>query len=83
VRWHFSFPTINVNVAELPSHDAALARAQEQLASWVKDEEVSDAVFRIIATIPMEWVGHTEREGLPFDIEQFFSRLREDSVQNG
>jgi hypothetical protein len=57
--------------------------AQEQLAPWVKDEEVSDAVFRTTATIPMEWAGHTEREGLPFDVEEFFSRLREDSVQNG
>jgi len=57
--------------------------AQEQLAPWVKDEEVSDAVFRTMATIPMEWVGHTEREGLPFDVEEFFSRLREDSAQNG
>ena len=26
MRWDFSFPTINVNVAELPSHDAAMAR---------------------------------------------------------
>jgi hypothetical protein len=52
--------------------------AQGQLAPWVKDEEVSDAVFRTMATIPMEWVGHTEREGLPFDVEEFFSRLRED-----
>ena len=57
--------------------------AQEQLAPWVKDEEVSDAVFRTMATIPMEWVGHTDREGLPFDVEEFFRRLREDGVQNG
>ena len=57
--------------------------AQEQLAPWVKDEEVSDAVFRTMATIPMKWVGHTEREDLPFDVEEFFRRLREDSVQNG
>jgi hypothetical protein len=57
--------------------------AQEQLAPWVKDEEISDAVFRTMATIPMEWVGHTDREGLPFDVEEFFRRLREDGVQNG
>ena len=44
--------------------------AQEQLAPWVKDEEVSDAVFRTMATIPMEWVGHTDRDGLPFDVEE-------------
>ena len=57
--------------------------AQEQLAPWVKDEQVSDAVFRTMATIPMEWIGRTEREGLPFDVEEFFRRLREGSVQNG
>ena len=55
--------------------------AQEQLAPWVKDEEVSDAVFRTMATIPMEWVGHTEREGLPFDVKEFFRRLREPHPQ--
>jgi hypothetical protein len=57
--------------------------AQEQLAPWIKDEEVSDAVFRTMATIPMEWIGHAEREGLPFDVEEFFRRLRQDGVQNG
>jgi hypothetical protein len=57
--------------------------AQEQLAPWVKDEEVSDAVFRTMATIPMEWIGHTDREGLPFDVEEFFRRLKEGTAQNG
>jgi hypothetical protein len=57
--------------------------AQEQLAPWIKDEEVSDAVFEAMATIPMEWVGHTELEGLPCDVEKFFRRFREGSVQNG
>lgn len=51
--------------------------AQEQLAPWVRDEEVSDVVFRTMAAIPMEWVGHTVREGWPFDVEEFFRRLRE------
>jgi hypothetical protein len=57
--------------------------AQEQLAPWVKDEQVSDVVFQTMATIPMEWIGHAEREGLPFDVEEFFRRLSEGSVQNG
>jgi hypothetical protein len=57
--------------------------AQEQLAPWVKDEQVSDAVFRTMATIPMEWFGHTPREVLPFDVEEFFRRLREGGAQNG
>jgi len=57
--------------------------AQDQLAPWIKDEEVSDAVFRTMATIPMEWIGHTEREGLPFNVEEFFRRLSEGGVQHG
>ena len=56
---------------------------QEQLAPWIKDEEVSAAVFEAIATIPMEWLGPTVREGLPFDVEEFFRRLKEGGVQNG
>ena len=51
--------------------------AQAQLGPWLEGEQVGDAVFRTIATIPMEWIGHTEREGLPFDVEDFFHRLKE------
>jgi hypothetical protein len=28
--------------------------AQEQLAPWIKDEEISDTVFRTMAMIPMQ-----------------------------
>jgi len=35
--------------------------AQEQLAPWVNEEQVSDAVFRTMAAISMEWLGHTPR----------------------
>ena len=57
--------------------------AHEQLAPWIKDEEVSDAVFQTMATMPMEWIGSTERQGLPFDVEEFFRRLSENGVQYG
>lgn len=57
--------------------------AREQLAPWLKDEEISDAVFRTMATIPMGWIGHTDREDFPFDIEKFFLRLKDGGVQNG
>jgi hypothetical protein len=57
--------------------------AQERLAPWVKGEEVSEAVFQTMATIPMEWIGHTDREGLPFDVEEFFLQLKDGAVQNG
>lgn len=57
--------------------------AQERLSPHVRDGEVSDAVFRTMATIPMEWIGHTEREGLPFDVDEFFRRLSKGGVQDG
>lgn len=49
--------------------------AKEQTSPWIKGGEPLDVVFRIIANIPMEWIGHTPREGLPFDVEEFFRRL--------
>ena len=55
--------------------------AQERLADWIKDDGVSEAVFQTMATIPMEWIGRTEREGLPFDLEEFFRRLKEWDVR--
>ena len=57
--------------------------AQDQLSSWVKDGEMSDVVFRTMARIPMEWIGHTERQGLPFDVEGFFHELSTGGAQNG
>ena|SRR5205814_960411 len=57
--------------------------AREQLSPWIKDEELSDAVFRTIATIPMEWIGHAVREGFPFEVEEFFRRLSETDSQGG
>ena len=57
--------------------------AQDQLAPWIKDEEVSDAVFRLMAIIPMEWIGHKGRDGLPFNVEEFFRLLSEGGVQDG
>jgi hypothetical protein len=47
------------------------------------DEQVSDVVFRTTATIPMKWVGLPPQEDLPYDVEEFFRRLREGSAQNG
>lgn len=56
--------------------------AQDQLAPWVNNEEFADAVFRTMATIPMEWIGHAEREGFPFDVEEFFRRITDGGLQN-
>jgi hypothetical protein len=51
--------------------------AQQQLAPWLREGQVSDPVFRTIASIPMQWVGSEVRQGLPFDIEEFLRCLNE------
>jgi hypothetical protein len=51
--------------------------AQQQLAPWLRDGKVADPVFRVMASIPMEWVGSEVKQGLPFDVEEFLRRLNE------
>jgi hypothetical protein len=52
--------------------------AQEQLAPWVSQGEMDDAIFRAIAEVPMEWMGvGITRHGPPFDFEDFMRRVRE------
>ncbi len=53
--------------------------AREPLAPWMSDEKVADAVFRIMAKIPMEWIGFTPHDGLPFDVDEFFRQLTADT----
>ena len=54
-----------------------VAHAQEQLAPWVNNEELSDALFRAAAQTSMEWIGvGIERQGLPFDMDEFLRRAR-------
>lgn len=49
--------------------------AKEKFAPWITDKQVSDVVFRTMSKIPMEWLGHTPRRDLPFDVEEFFRRV--------
>lgn len=51
--------------------------AQQQLAPWLRDGKVVDPVFRVMASIPMEWVGSEVKQGLPFNVEEFLRRLNE------
>lgn len=52
-------------------------QAQEQLAPWVNEGEMDDAIFRSIAQVPMEWIGvGIVRHGPPFDFEDFMRRVR-------
>jgi len=43
---------------------------------WTKNGELTEPVFRAAAQVPMEWIGvGVVRKGLPFDIEDFMSRV--------
>lgn len=49
-----------------------------QWAELTKEGRPSEAVFRAIATVPMEWVGvGIVREGPPFDFEKFLRLCNE------
>ena len=59
-----------------------LARLPEDpLAPWKKNGQLDDAVFTVIASIPMTWIPvGTPQSGLPFDIDSFFRELRSESA---
>jgi hypothetical protein len=47
--------------------------APEQMAQFTREGEPNDAAFRAVAKIPAEWAGvGIVREGLPFDLREFF-----------
>ena len=46
------------------------------LAPWIHDGVVADAVFKVAATFPMQDMAiGVPREGLPFDVHEFFSQV--------
>lgn len=54
------------------------AHADEHLTPWIHNGELDGALFRAAAQTPMEWIGvGVERQGLPFDLEEFLRRARE------
>ena len=50
--------------------------APDSLAPWTKNTELDDAVFRVAADIPMDWIGTEPHKGLPFDVKELLRRLR-------
>jgi len=50
--------------------------AADSLAPWTKNTELDDAVFRVAADIPMDWIGTEQRKGWPFDVKELLRRLR-------
>lgn len=46
------------------------------LATWRRRGQFHDAVFTVLATLPMIWVEIGELNSLPFDIDAFLEELR-------
>jgi len=64
--------------ANIPAvtYRAGMIRMLKQMDSLLQDK--LDAVFRVAAEIPMEWMGvGAPRKGLPFDPDDFVRRVRE------
>jgi hypothetical protein len=50
------------------------------LAPWRQGEQLNDAVFRVAARIPMEWMETgAPRQGFPFDVDAFLREVRDET----
>jgi hypothetical protein len=55
--------------------------AHEHLTPWIHNGELDNALFRAAARTPMEWIGvGVEHENLPFDVEEFLRRARDETT---
>jgi hypothetical protein len=50
------------------------------LASWKQSGQFQEAVFRVVARIPMNWIGEGLSHSLPFDVDAFFEEVRNEST---
>jgi hypothetical protein len=49
------------------------------LATWKQSGQFHDGVFRVVATIPMTWIGEGLSQRLPFDVDAFLEELRKEA----
>ena len=49
------------------------------LVTGKQDGQFQDAVCRVAARIPMNWIGEGMSHGLPFDVDAFFEEVRKES----
>jgi hypothetical protein len=52
--------------------------ARDRITPWLHDGEFDDKVIEVAARFPMGWMEiGVVRQGLPFDVEEFFNRLKQ------
>ncbi len=49
------------------------------LATWKQSGQLQEAVLRVAARIPMNWMGEGLSHSLPFDVDAFFEEVRKES----
>jgi len=49
------------------------------LATWKQSGQLQEAVLRVAARIPMNWMGEGVSHSLPFDVDAFFEEVRKES----
>jgi hypothetical protein len=48
-----------------------MTESEGLISPWLHDGKPEDAVFRVLATMPMNGLPPGGRQGLPFDVEEF------------
>jgi hypothetical protein len=49
------------------------------LATWKQSGQFQEAVFRVAARTPMNWMGEGLSHSLPFDVDAFLEEVRKES----
>jgi hypothetical protein len=49
------------------------------LTTWKQSGQLQEAVLRVAARIPMNWMGEGLSHSLPFDVDAFFEEVRKES----
>jgi hypothetical protein len=56
-----------------------MGESEGLLLPWLHDGKPEDAVFKVLATIPMNGLPPGGRKGLPFDVEEFRRLISKES----
>jgi hypothetical protein len=56
-----------------------MSESEGLISSWLYDGKPEDAVFKVLATMPMNGLPPSGRQGLPFDVEEFRRLIEKES----
>jgi hypothetical protein len=56
-----------------------MAKSEGLISPWLHDGKPEDAVFKVLATMPMTGLPPGGRQGLPFDVKEFRRLINRES----